>query len=307
MKRNENVTALLTDVQRFCMHDGPGIRTVVFFKGCPLHCRWCHNPETQKFQPQLAFNSLKCVSCGACAGVCPAGAQIFSPHRAVDFSRCIVCGKCVGICPANTLEVYGKRESVGEIVETVLKDASFYGQNGGLTVSGGEPTAQPEALLSLLAAAKAAGISTAIETCGSFGEHLTDDLCSLVDLFLFDVKDTDAARLKENTGADLSGILKNLHRIDDAGGKTVLRCILIPDVNLNNLHAEKIAMLYWELKNCLYVELLPYHPFGTSKSTRIGDKEPTVFRIPEKEEILSFAGKLRAESVPVKYNGSLLP
>lgn len=305
MKTNDrNGTAVITDVQRFCMRDGPGVRTTVFFKGCPLRCKWCHNPETQSFHPQLMFTPTACLSCGACVAVCKNAAHRLTPAREVDFSRCAACGKCATVCPSGALTISGKRVTVAELMETVKKDAAFYGEDGGLTVSGGEPTAQPEALLALLEAAKNAGISTAIETCGVFPECLVGDLCRLTELFLFDVKDTDAGRLKENTGANRETVLTNLRAIDAAGGKTALRCIVIPDVNTDEPHRRNVTELYRSLSHCLYVELLPYHPYGNAKAERIGVAKPALYRTPEKEEILAFAESLRASGVRVKCYGT---
>lgn len=306
MKQSDikEITAVITDVQRFCMHDGPGIRTTVFFKGCPLHCKWCHNPETQAFHPQLSFTPSSCVMCGACAAVCRYSAQKFTPSREVDFSLCTACGSCAAVCPAGALGITGESVTVASLMDTVMKDAAFYGDDGGLTVSGGEPTSQPEALTALLGAAKAAGISTALETCGVFPEHLAGELCPLTDLFLFDIKDTDERRLRENTGAELSRVIANLRAADAAGGVSVLRCIMIPDVNMDEAHCGKLAELFGSLANCRYVELLPYHPYGSSKAERVGMPEQKLFGIPEREDIAAFAASLKEKGVPVKYFGT---
>ncbi|MBQ0109942.1 MAG: glycyl-radical enzyme activating protein, partial [Clostridiales bacterium] len=231
-------------------------------------------------------------------------AQISSPERKIEFSLCTSCGKCVSICPTGALGISGKRVSIADIIETVKKDAAFYGDGGGLTVSGGEPTAQPKALFALLEAAKNAGISTAVETCGAFPTNMVDELCRLTDIFLFDIKDTDVSRLFENTGANMESVISNLRAIDAADCKTVLRAIMIPDVNMEEKHLENLADLYRSLSNCLYVELLPYHPYGNAKAERIGVTEPALYRTPEKDEILAFAEKLRALGVRVKCYGT---
>lgn len=187
----------------------------------------------------------------------------------------------------------------------VRADKIFYRRRGGLTVSGGEPTAQPQGLLELLQAARAEKISTCLETCGAFPPSLADQLVELVDLFLYDVKDTDPARLRENTGADLDRILQNLRRIDEKGGASVMRCVMIPDVNLNEAHARKLAEVFLSLKHCAFVELLPYHPLGISKAQRLGEEMPR-YRAPEKEELEAFAAVLRACGAAVKLYGSVL-
>lgn len=308
MKTNnsDERTALITDIQRFCMHDGPGVRTTVFFKGCPLRCRWCHNPETQSARPEVMFTPTQCILCGACAAVCGNSAQLMTPERIFDRSLCRSCGSCAAVCPTRALNLSGKTMSVRQIMDTVEKDRPFYGEQGGLTVSGGEPTMQPEALLSLLGAAKERNVSTALETCGVFPQRLLGELCRLTDLFLFDIKDTDAGRLKANTGAELSVVSENLRGIDSAGGKTVLRCILIPGVNLSEAHRRALAELYHSLSHCLTVELLPYHPYGAGKAERIGKPAQEIYPVPEKAEILAFAAALKAEGVPVKCYGSEL-
>lgn len=296
---------LVTEIQRFCMHDGPGLRTVVFLKGCPLRCKWCHNPETQSAGREILFAAQKCIFCGACAAACERSAQKISPKREFVRALCVKCGKCTAACPTGALAAAGREMSVEEILCQVKRDLPFYGEDGGLTVSGGEPTAQPDGLEQLLRAAKAEGISTCLETCGAFSPALLPAILPCTDLFLFDIKDTDAQQLKENTGAVYSHILDNLFRIDQAGKKTVLRCILIPEVNLNDAHLRALAQLYDQLKNVQYIELLPYHPYGTSKSEQIGADEPTVYQTPEREQILQFAAGLKEHGICVKCFGQL--
>lgn len=306
MKTNDisSKSALITDIQRFCMHDGPGVRTTVFFKGCPLRCEWCHNPETQSSRPVVLFSQSQCLLCGACVQVCDQNAQSITQTRIFDRSLCISCGKCADVCPSHALTLSGKRMTVDEILREVEKDRVFYGESGGMTVSGGEPTMQSDALFALLGASKNAGIQTALETCGVFAQSMVKRLCSLCDLFLFDIKDTNAERLHKNTGADLDIVLSNLHAIDAAGSASVLRCIMIPNVNMDNEHCQGIEEIFKRLNCCRCVELLPYHPFGTSKAEQLGRTETAVFRKPEKEEIASFADSLRAKGVLVKTFGS---
>lgn len=221
-----------------------------------------------------------------------------------DPSKCVGCMGCAEVCPTGALESVSRGMTVEEIMEQVRKDKVFYRGRGGLTVSGGEPTFQPE-VLDLLGKAKQESISTCVETCGVFPKSMVPQLLSCVDLFLFDLKDTDSARLLENTGANLDQILGNLFEIDAASGETVLRCVLIPDVNLCVEHAEKIAEIYGKLRHCQYVELLPYHPYGLSKTERLG-QEGVRYQQPETEELTKFAGILREKKVPVKLHGSIL-
>jgi len=294
----------VSDIQRFCMHDGNGLRTVVFLKGCPLSCVWCHNPETQSKASQIMFTSKKCIMCGGCVEVCKNGVQAISP-RTLDYQKCIGCGECAEVCPTKALTLSGKEMTVEEIIDTVKRDTVFYGSEGGMTVSGGEPTMHGEELIELLKCAKAQGISTCIETCGVFQKSLVEKLLPVTDMFLFDIKDTDSERLRQNTNASLSVILDNLYAIDAGGGKTVLRCIMIPAVNMNDTHASALADIFGRLKNSLYIELLPYHPYGASKAEQLGQSTVT-FSVPEKADILAFADKLCKSNVPVKCYGSIL-
>lgn len=295
----------ITDIQHGCTHDGPGLRTTVFLKGCPLHCKWCHNPETQSSNAEFFYRPEKCIGCGKCVSTCPAGAHLMvNDIHEFNPAVCLGCMKCTEHCPAKALERVSSAMSIEEIMEKVRQDKVFYRRRGGLTLSGGEPTFQ-DGFLELLQAAKAEEIGTALETCGAFPTTLVPQLLSCTDLFLYDIKDTDPDRLRENTGALLSHILGNLHAIDAGGGKTILRCVLIPEVNLNEIHAKALADIYSDLSNCTCVELLPYHPYGLSKSEQLG-REGIRYRQPEPAEIQEFAEFLHEKGVPVKLYGSLM-
>lgn len=296
----------VTDIQHGCTHDGPGLRTTVFLKGCPLHCRWCHNPETQSTGKEIYYRPEKCIGCMACAHACPKGChQMQDSIHLLDTAGCIHCMACAAACPGSALEAVSKTMELEEVLEQVCLDRVFYRSRGGLTVSGGEPTSQREALLALLDGAKQEGISTCLETCGVFPEAMVAELLDRVDLFLYDIKDTDPARHKDNTGGDLGQIIRNLRKIDAGGGKTVLRCILIPHVNLEGSHAQALAQLYETLSNCLYIELLPYHPYGLSKAEQLG-RPGKPYTQPEQAELEAFAAILLGRGIPVKLHGSML-
>lgn len=296
----------VTDIQKGCTHDGPGLRTTVFLKGCPLRCRWCHNPETQRREKEIYYRPDRCIGCFSCVEVCPAKAhQAQEGMHLFDPVNCIRCMACSDACPGGAMEAVSKTMELESVVKEVLSDRVFYRRRGGLTVSGGEPTVQRDGLIALLDAVKAEGIHTCLETCGYFPESLVPVLARRVDLFLFDVKDTDSARHLENTGADLSRILYNLQLLDRSGANTILRCILIPEINLVDSHANALAELFKTLSHCHYIELLPYHPYGLSKSQQLG-REDLRYRQPEPDELEHFAALLTAQDVPVKLHGSML-
>ena len=260
----------VTKIQKFCTHDGPGIRTTVFLKGCPLRCLWCHNPETQSAKMEFFHSPQFCVGCGACVSTCPASVHAFAPEHHINRDACTGCMACTDACPSGALEACATMMSTDAILAEVMKDRAFYGTNGGLTLSGGEPLLHGRAILPLLRAAKDAGITTAIETCGVFDSALLAELVPLTDLFLWDVKDTDPLRHRRNTGGALETVLHNLSAADALGANTRLRCILLSGVNLDDAHLAKLSELYHSLQHCEGIELLPYHTYGDSKNTQLG-------------------------------------
>lgn len=291
-------TLNVTEIQRFCMHDGPGVRTTVFLKGCPLHCAWCHNPETQAFKPELLFYPNKCIGCAACEAVCPNGVHTVLEKHLIDRAKCVACGECVKACPTTALELCGTSYTVGEILSAVKKDLAFYGENGGVTLSGGEPLAQGEAALELLKACKESGLSTAVETCGYVASDLLQKAVPYVDLFLWDVKDTDSARHKQYTGVGNERILENLSLINEMNAKIRLRCILVNGVNTDERHYAAIAELAGRIQCLDGVELLPYHAYAGTKAVFLGGKDNgRTDWIPEKEEIEAAKAILRQRGV----------
>ena len=270
MSINRKNTLKVTEIQRFCMHDGPGIRTTVFFKGCPLRCAWCHNPETPRAESELLFDSKRCIGCGMCLDVCHNDVHRRRTTHEIIRSRCQGCGTCIDVCPTGALQLCGKEMTPQEILCVVEKDLAFYGASGGITLSGGEPFFQMEGAITLLQLCKERGISTAVETCGCFDASLLAKAVPFTDLFLWDLKDTNSDRHTRYTGASNKHILKNLALADSLGARIRLRCILVSGVNTSPEHYRQIALIASSLSHLDGVELIPYHAYGGSKATLLG-------------------------------------
>lgn len=272
---------LITKIQRFSTKDGPGIRTTVFLQGCPLRCLWCHNPEAQSRGAVLIWTPQDCIGCGACSSVCGTGARCIlteqgGAHLVYDRTLCASCGRCTAICPSGACEMSSRRMSPEEVVQVVLRDMDFYGANGGITLSGGEPLWEEEAL-TLLRLCREKNLNTAVETSGAVSYMRMREAAELTDLLLFDIKDTNPERLRYMTGADMEQILSNLRlAVAVTHGKVRLRCIMVRTVNMEIPHYEGLIRLYKSLENegygdCLDgIELLPYHAYAGSKACGIG-------------------------------------
>ena len=262
--------AVLMDIKRFAVHDGPGLRTTLFLKGCPLRCIWCHNPEGISREKQLAYYEHKGIGCGECVKVCPAGAhKISEAGHSFIRERCVACGKCEEVCLGGALTLFGKEIDVEEAYRIATEDELFYREEGGVTVSGGEPMLYADFLKELFTKLKEKGIHTAVDTCGNVPWESYAKLLSVTDLFLFDIKHIDPEAHKKLTGADNRRILENLVKLSDVGAKIEIRMPLVPGCNDD---AETLNGLGAFLKevNITKMRVLPYHSMARSKYAALG-------------------------------------
>lgn len=262
----------IMEVERFAVHDGPGIRTVVFLQGCPLHCPWCSNPESQQIGTHLLHLRNRCVGCGRCEAVCPGKHISFKDHHPVfDRPRCISCKTCAAICVQDAIKFTGQSLSSSEIMEIILRDRDYYiHSGGGVTFSGGEAFTQFEGLMDLLIRCKKEKLHTTVETCGQVPLQKIRQSTSLIDLYLFDLKHADKHLLKQATGADLDTILKNLRYLAHKNPrKVIIRIPCIPGFNFNEPTLRQLFTLAKE-NHIQCVHLLPYHTLGKDKYAQLG-------------------------------------
>jgi pyruvate formate lyase activating enzyme len=274
-KSAEDVEGIVFNIQRFSIQDGPGIRTTVFLKGCPLRCAWCSNPESQNFRPEIVHRDSSCTRCGLCISVCPEKAiSLRDKGVSIDRKLCTNCGDCIGVCVPGALKILGQTMSAGEVFREIKKDADFYwNSGGGVTASGGEPLAQPDFVAALFKLCQDTGIDTCIETSGCASTEALEKVLLYTSLILYDVKMGDSGPHRKWTGAPNKEILLNLEKAIASGVPVTIRVPLIPGINDSNEELKKIARIAADLpKKSVKVELLPYHRFGMGKYQQL-DRE----------------------------------
>jgi pyruvate formate lyase activating enzyme len=290
------IRGLIFNIQRFSVHDGPGIRTTVFLKGCPLRCAWCHNPESIRAEPELSVLESRCIHCGRCVEACPTGRlaalEALSPGDAAAgngspllrlvpelIPECILCGTCAEVCPVEARQIVGRSMAVGELMTEVLRDRLFFDDSGGgVTFSGGEPLSQPDFLTAALEACRSEGVHTAVDTSGFCRQEDLLRIAPWTDLFLFDLKHMDDARHRELTGVSNRRILENLAALaalpEPTRGSIRVRVPVIPGLNDDRTNLEATARFAASLPGVHRVDLLPYHAHGLHKRERLTETAP---------------------------------
>ncbi len=294
------MNGLVFNIQRFSVNDGPGIRTTVFLKGCPLHCKWCHNPESISPDAQLILRSDRCIRCGDCFALCKNHAvRRVEGGFATVRDLCVECGECVEVCNAEAREIAGKEMSKADVMKEVEKDVIFYEQSGGgASFSGGEPLLQHEFLLSILKACKERGIHTVVDTTGFTSPELLKKVSKFVDLFLFDLKTLDDQKHREYIGVSNSLILSNLKRLAEWNKEVIVRIPIIPEVNDDLIGIGAAGAFVASLGNVSEIHLLPYHTIGVEKYKRLGLEYEMEQTVPPSADDLSMIVKELRNYVP---------
>jgi len=264
-------TGIIFDIKRYAINDGPGIRTAVFFKGCPLDCWWCHNPEGQSGKPQLIFRANRCKSSKACLNACPREAITWNEGSVTNWDECDDCGKCAEVCYAGAREIIGREMTINQLMTEIERDIPFYDQSvGGVTFTGGEPMQQREFLQDALLACKEQQIHTTVDTSGHTSWKNLSAILPLVDLFLYDVKLMDANKHIKYTSVSNRRILDNLYKLSSAKAHIIVRIPLIPGINDDNENMKSCGSFLAALPQLDGVELMPYHEIGIAKYQALG-------------------------------------
>lgn len=291
--------ASIFEIKRFAVHDGDGIRTTVFFKGCTLKCVWCHNPEGIDFKSQLAYYSHKCISCGECVSACCNGAHSMTVKGHIfNREKCMSCGKCVDVCFNNALAFYGKEVTVEEVISVLLEDKDFYeSSNGGVTLSGGECLIYADFCAELLKLLKKHGIHTAVDTCGMVPKTSLDKVIPYTDVFLYDIKAIDEDVHIKCTGYSNKLILENIKYLDSLGKNIEVRIPYVPEYNDDQV--DKIAKFLTTIRHLNKVRVLPFHNYADSKYESLGMKNTLPDKIPTEEMIIDAENAIKKYGITV--------
>jgi len=303
--RSSALSGTVFNVQRASFHDGPGVRTTVFLKGCPLRCPWCHNPEGVAPTPQIIVTESRCLSCGACLAACPRPAGPLPSGATVGGDGCTACGACLAACPTAARQRVGERWTVAELLAEIRRETLvFETSKGGVTFSGGEPLAQSEFLLACLDACRREGVHTAVDTCGVAPREAAVATARRADLLLWDIKHLDAEPHRKATGAPLSVVLDNLAAAAAVGVPIWLRMPVIAGFNDDPATVEGLGELAARLRVVERICLLPYHRTGTAKAARLGQATETPgFAAPPQERLTAMAARLTATGIAVSVGG----
>lgn len=296
---------MIFNIKRFSIHDGPGIRSTVFLKGCPLRCAWCHNPESQSQNPELIYRPEHCLVCGDCLEACPHGApQLIGGVISQNWSQCLDEGACAAVCIPGAREMIGREVGAAEVVEELTRDRVFYEESGGgVTFSGGEPLNQPDFLEDCLRLCKEAGLHTALDTCGSGSWVSLERQLPFLDLVLYDLKTLDDELHRDYTGVSNHGILDNFWSLVESGIEIQIRRPVIPGVNDDPEEIDRLAEFLEPLNGKIKIDLLPYHALSADKYRRLGRESGEDWVSPTQEELNRISAQLRSNGLEVGTRG----